>query len=154
MIMATRSHEFCYGHRVFGHEGKCAHFHGHAGIAEFSVTPRRGLDGIGRVIDFSIIKALLCEWLEVHWDHRMLLWERDPALPKLRDMDSHVTGVPFNPTAENLANHLLTCVGPTLLKGTGARLIGVRFYETGKCWADAMDTSEPRGGFEEGVEDT
>jgi 6-pyruvoyl-tetrahydropterin synthase len=36
---------------------------------------------VGRVIDFSVIKTLLCDWLEDNWDHRFLLWEQDPMLP-------------------------------------------------------------------------
>jgi 6-pyruvoyltetrahydropterin/6-carboxytetrahydropterin synthase len=139
MIYAARSHEFCYGHRVYGHEGKCAHLHGHAGVVEFTVTPMKGLDGIGRVLDFSVIKALLCEWLEIHWDHRMLLWDKDPAAALLADIDSHVVRLPFNPTAENLAIHLLSSIGPAVLKGTGVKLVRVQFHETGKCSAIAMD---------------
>jgi hypothetical protein len=50
---------FSAGHRVHGHESKCRHFHGHNYVAYFHALPRRGLDPLGRVIDFGVIKARL-----------------------------------------------------------------------------------------------
>ena len=37
------------GHRVYRHESKCAHLHGHNYRIHFTVTGR--LDSLGRVID-------------------------------------------------------------------------------------------------------
>src|SRR6266567_3680980 len=74
----TREHEICCGHRVYGHEGKCRYIHGHQYRFELSLAPENELDSLGRVIDFSKIKTLLCEWLEEHWDHKLLLWNKDP----------------------------------------------------------------------------
>jgi 6-pyruvoyltetrahydropterin/6-carboxytetrahydropterin synthase len=133
-ITARRSHEFCYGHRVVGHEGKCRQLHGHGGVVHFECSAPQ-LDGIGRVIDFGVIKARLCAWLEHSWDHRMLIWDQDPWLEALQAVDEAVVTVPFNPTAENLAHYLLTVVGPQLLEGTGVKLVRVQFEETRKCSA-------------------
>ena len=130
----TRTHEFCYGHRVCGHEGKCAHLHGHAGVVQL-VCEAPELDSIGRVIDFSVIKSLLCQWLEDNWDHRMLLWVHDPMFPALRDLDPHVIAISLNPTAENLARILVEDIGPMQLTGTGVRLVACTFHETSKCSA-------------------
>ncbi|MEM5343643.1 6-carboxytetrahydropterin synthase [Paraburkholderia azotifigens] len=93
------------------------------------------LDGVGRVIDFSAIKTLLCNWLEDHWDHRMLLAADDPFYAYLRDIDASVVKVPFNPTAENMARWLVTVLGPQVLQGTAVRLVEVRIEETRKCSA-------------------
>lgn len=139
---AIRYHDISCGHRVFGHESKCAHLHGHNYRIHFVVEPecgsipgleRIGLDAVGRVIDFSVIKAVLCEWLEANWDHRFLVWEQDPALFALRAIDPTVVSCPFNPTAENIADHLVNVVGPKLLNGV--RLTEVRVEETAKCSA-------------------
>lgn len=96
------------------------------------------LDDVGRVLDFSVIKSTLCQWLEDAWDHRMLIWYNDPMYGALHDLDpAGVVGVPFNPTAENMAIFLLD-MGPQLLYGSPARLVHVRIDETRKCSAEAM----------------
>lgn len=130
---ATRYHDFSAGHRVVGHEGKCKFLHGHNYRVHFTCAASK-LDKVGRVIDFSVIKEKLCDWLEDHWDHQMLLWEMDAQLPFLRGM-SGVVIVPFNPTAENMAEFLVNKVGPQRLKGTGVVLQSVTIEETRKCSA-------------------
>jgi 6-pyruvoyltetrahydropterin/6-carboxytetrahydropterin synthase len=138
-ITATRYHDFSAGHRVCGHESKCAHLHGHNYRVHFTVAKSgEGLDGLGRVLDFSAIKQRLCEWLEQNWDHRTLIWEQDPWLPSLRAGGiTGVVDVPFNPTAENIAEFLLKVVGPIQLLNTGVILIAVNIEETRKCSATA-----------------
>lgn len=139
MITATREHEIACGHRVHGHESKCAHLHGHNYLFRFHCTPAApltpdGLDALGRVVDFSVIKATLCEWLEREWDHRLLLWTQDPLLHPLRHLDPRVVAVPFNPTAENIARHMVLEIGPRVLP-IGVRLIRCDVMETRKCGA-------------------
>ena len=134
MITAERYHDICAGHRVFGHENKCAHLHGHNYRFTFTITGE--LDTVGRVLDFSIIKTLLCVWLEENYDHKFLLWEKDPLFPTLKELDTDgVIAVPFNPTAENIAAYMVETVAPAQLKGTGATLIKCKVEETRKCSA-------------------
>ena len=74
MYEVERYHDISCGHRVHGHESKCAHLHGHNYRIFFTVqADNKQLDTIGRVLDFSVIKSRLCEWLEKWWDHKMLL---------------------------------------------------------------------------------
>ena len=135
LITATRHHDFAAGHRVYGHESKCSQAHGHGYRVHF--TCQGQLDSVGRVIDFSVIKYKLCEWLEIQWDHRFLLWEKDPWLEQFRLVDSTVVALPVNPTAENLASYLLEVIGPMQLAGTGVTLTKVVVEETRKCLATA-----------------
>lgn len=135
---AIRYHDFSYGHRVYGHESVCAHLHGHNGRVIFEVEA--SLDKVGRVLDFSAIKHRLCMWVENNWDHRFLIWEEDPLCQALLDVDETVVVLPVNPTAENLANYLLQCVGPEALLGTGVLLVRVTMEETRKCAATASLT--------------
>ena len=131
-----RYHDISCGHRVHGHEGKCRHLHGHNYRIHFTcVAEDWALDGVGRVIDFSQVKAKLCMWIEEHWDHRFLIWEEDPMKSHLLELDPTVVVVPFNPTAENLAQHLVEVVGPAQLAGTGIKLSEVMVEETRKCFA-------------------
>ena len=136
MISCTRIHDFCAGHRVVGHEHRCRHLHGHNYRVAFECAAEE-LDDLGRVIDFQVIKDRLCQWLEDNWDHRMLLWQQDELVPALSAVDNSIVPVPFNPTAENMANHLLRVVGPEQLAGTCVTLVRVNVEETRKCSAEA-----------------
>ena len=137
-ILAVRYHDISCGHRVVGHESKCKWFHGHNYRITFSISSASGLDGVGRVIDFSLIKTLLCQWLEDNWDHRFLMWEEDPYLSTFNE-DEYPGGgilpVSFNPTAENMGKYLLDVVGPKLLDSYAVGLVKVQVEETRKCSA-------------------
>jgi len=163
-----RSHEICAGHRVVGHESKCRHLHGHNYVFHFKVQPRQPqtleeiaynlgnkLDNLGRVIDFSVVKSTLCQWLEDNWDHKFLHWEKDVLITGMlnlvgddqtrseahrwvtqQDSDSlfgSCVPLPFNPTAENLAAHMVNVVGPMLLDEHGVELVSCTIEETSKC---------------------
>ena len=141
MITVERYHDFSYGHRVVGHEGKCVGLHGHNGRVTFTCVAEK-LDELGRVVDFSVLKSKLCQWLEDNWDHKMLLWEKDPVRTSLELTENatilrSIYPVSFNPTAENLAHHLLAVVAPNMMRGTGVTVIAVKFEETRKCCAVA-----------------
>nr|DAF73879.1 MAG TPA: 6-pyruvoyl tetrahydropterin synthase [Caudoviricetes sp.] len=165
-----RSHEICAGHRVVGHESKCRHLHGHNYKFHFKVAPKRiesenyipsakgfsvegKLDDVGRVIDFSVVKTTLCQWLEDNWDHKFLHWEKDSLMQGLKDLtcrdaaqgydmteqedNLHFLGslvsLPFNPTAENLAAYMVNVIGPQLLDEHGVQLVECTIEETSKC---------------------
>src|SRR5690349_9866513 len=122
-LTCTRDIYFEAGHRVYGHESKCAHLHGHS--YKLSVTARKksGLDNLGRVIDFSVLKSTIEEWVQEHWDHGMILFREDPLAKAFRpssEVESPLFGhkhflLTYNPTAENLAKYILLVVGPCLL---------------------------------------
>lgn len=160
-----RSHEICAGHRVVGHESKCRHLHGHNYKFHFKVAPKGrtdvkvirrgtlrekgGLDNVGRVIDFSVVKTTLCQWLEDNWDHKFLHWNRDnlidalkiaasrPSCPLEHEDHEHflssLVALPFNPTAENLAAYMVDVIGPQLLDEHGVQLVECTIEETSKC---------------------
>ena len=162
-----RSHEICAGHRVVGHESKCRHLHGHNYKFHFKVAPKRvesenyipgakgfsvegKLDDVGRVIDFSVVKTTLCQWLEDNWDHKFLHWEHDQLIESLNkfvdtttmdnmthrdqmDYLGSLVSLPFNPTAENLAAYMVNVIGPQLLDQHGVQLVECTIEETSKC---------------------
>lgn len=135
MITAERYHDISCGHRVVGHEGKCRFLHGHNYRIHFEVEGEQ-LDEVGRVLDFSVIKEKLCMWLEDNYDHKFLIWENDPLLAELQRLSAEsLVIVPFNPTAENIAKHLVEIVAPQQLKGTSCRLTRCKVEETQKCSA-------------------
>ena len=150
-ITAERYHDISCGHRVHGHESKCRHLHGHNYRVHFVCRAKVGntsLDDLGRVIDFGEIKSRLCMWIEDNWDHKFLAWEKDPVIREHYDVlgsgpqgepaglfGESIVFTPFNPTAENMARHLVEVIGPQQLAGTGVTLVSVRIEETAKCSA-------------------
>jgi 6-pyruvoyltetrahydropterin/6-carboxytetrahydropterin synthase len=130
----VREHEIQAGHRVYGHNGNCGNLHGHSYTFHFHCT-NNILDDLGMVVDFAIIKSTLCKWLDDNYDHRMILWENDPLAQELKSVDPSVVIVPYNPTAENIAHHLLTVVAPQILHGTPIKVTKVMVRETAKCSA-------------------
>jgi 6-pyruvoyltetrahydropterin/6-carboxytetrahydropterin synthase len=137
MSIMRRVH-FCAGHRLHGHEGKCAHFHGHNYVAEFHVTGS-GQDHVGRVIDFSMLKAVLKGWIDEHWDHGFLLSEQDEnGVTAIRLVEpSRYYIMPGNPTAENMAAHLLHEICPRLLKPLNVTAWKVVIWESEDSCATA-----------------
>jgi len=163
MYNIERYHDISCGHRVHGHESKCAHLHGHNYRITFKCVPDPGagvkpvqrsfigttpaneiaspLDEVGRVADFSIVKSELCMWVEDHWDHKFLIWDQDPMAAYLVGIDPlGVVKVPFNPTAENMAFHLVDVVGPQQLAKHGVILQSCKVEETRKCSATYAST--------------
>ena len=135
MVTAERYHDISCGHRVVNHESKCKHLHGHNYRFHFVVQAQQ-LDSIGRVIDFSVIKSTLCEYIEQVFDHKMLIWVHDPLLPELKKIiKDDIVEVPFNPTAENLAKFMVEEIAPVVLFNTPCTLIECRVEETRKCSA-------------------
>lgn len=161
MNIITRRLEFDAGHRVLGHESKCANLHGHRYVAEVSVTPKKDLDKLGRVIDYGVIKQVVGQWIDEYWDHTMLLHPDDPLIKAVRVLNKHqpieheavgwenVLFGPFkdayimqeygNPTAENIAHELFD-IATRLLVAHPVAVMQVRIFETPNCWADWFGT--------------
>lgn len=132
---------FNAGHRLLGHEGMCKFFHGHNYAAEFYVRPSDSetLDDVGRVIDFSQLKARLKGWIDEHWDHGFLLHSDDTnAIEALQQVEpSRLYLLPDNPTAETMASYLLNDVCPKVLSDLGVECFKVVMWETSESCAIA-----------------
>ncbi len=102
MYRVTREIDFCYGHRLLNYAGKCRHLHGHNGRAVIVIESEK-LDERGMVLDFSDIKRVVSEWIDVHLDHRMILHRDDPARSALEALGEPLYLMDANPTAENIA---------------------------------------------------
>lgn len=137
MESCVRKIHFCYGHRVMNHESKCANLHGHNGVVWIHATPIQGLDAVGRVIDFSVLKEKIGSWIDTHWDHTMIIYKDDLKTIELlqqveKNKDMYILDT--NPTAENLAAHLLWKICPEVLKGLNIVVHKVVFWETENCY--------------------
>src|SRR5262245_45694192 len=102
MFSVTSPISFCYGHRLIGHPGKCAHPHGHNGQAILTFE-KKSLDKSGMVLDFGNIDEIMIPWVARELDHQMILRKDDPLVPVLQELKEPIYLMDENPTAENLA---------------------------------------------------
>lgn len=153
MIPATFKIEFDAAHRVLGHPGKCANLHGHRYVTHITVAADK-LDDLGCVVDFGDVKGIAKAWIDHHWDHNIILNEKDPLAfcyeNKRRIRDEHETTLheifgpkpPFimpggaNPTAENMVELLFHEMQQLLFRQLKVTVEHVRLYETPNCWTD------------------
>ncbi len=137
-LAIMRRVRFCAGHRLFGHGGKCEHFHGHNYVADFFVEGD-GQDSVGRVLDFADLKTRCKGWIDQHWDHSFLVWQEDTnAIDALRAVKpSRYYLMPYNPTAENMAKYLLEQAAPVFMQHSGGHVVRVRIWETDDSFAEA-----------------
>lgn len=149
-VTITRKFAFEAGHRLLNHEGRCAHPHGHSYEVTIEVTPLDlddTLDELGRVVDFSILKREVGQWIDTHWDHAFLVHEDDVALLHfLAGNGFRCFSMPYNPTAENIARYLFSVAELRLTK-CGIRVAQVTVRETENCTASVFE------GFEEVIDE-
>lgn len=90
------------GHRLSKHAGRCFSIHGH----NFSVLvglKSAVLNENDMIIDFSELKHIVNNFLD-QLDHCLMLNENDKeTLEKVKDLGLRMFPVPFDPTAERLA---------------------------------------------------
>ncbi len=125
----TKTIDFCYGHRLIDHKGKCAHLHGHNGLVEITVEAEE-LNDLGVVMDFADIREIVKDWIDSNLDHRMILNCRDEALPALRTLGEPMYLMDENPTAENISKLIYEQA-----RSMGINVKEVRLWETPSSWA-------------------
>jgi 6-pyruvoyltetrahydropterin/6-carboxytetrahydropterin synthase len=129
VFRVTREIDFCYGHRLLNHDGKCRHLHGHNGRVAITLESDR-LDHRGMVLDFSDIKKVVGTWVDDNLDHQMLLHRDDPIVPILKELGEPMYLLDANPTAENIAK-----VIHDFAQQYGLPVIETRLWETPNCCA-------------------
>jgi 6-pyruvoyltetrahydropterin/6-carboxytetrahydropterin synthase len=113
--------------------------HGHRYVVEATFSASQGLDDLGRVIDFAVIKDRLTAWVDANWDHNTILWEKDRELGEAisKQIAQKIFYLPTNPTAENMAHYLREIVCRKLFPENDIKCINIRLYETPNCYADS-----------------
>lgn len=136
LMSAVRIIKFDAGHRVCQHESKCRNLHGHEYHAHIYVRSRN-LDSVGRIVDFSVVKEKIGDWIDQFWDHNMILWKNDPDLNVLSKCErvKEVFVMDHNPTAENMARLLLR-VSNQILANDMIQVWKIKLYETSNCYVE------------------
>lgn len=137
MITCTRRIEFDSAHRILNHESKCKFLHGHRYALEASFVANK-LDNLGRVIDFGIIRDLLGSWVDEHLDHNTILCRKDENLGEkiTAETGQKIYYLEENPTAENIAQHILEEICPKLFAEKNVKCVAIKLYETPNCSVD------------------
>jgi len=138
MISCTRRIEFDAGHRLVNQTSKCKYLHGHRYAIYATFATDKGVDEIGCIIDFGEIKAKLGDWIDANWDHNTILWDQDKELGNSieKSTGQKIYYMPYNPTAENMAEYLLKEICPKLFESYNARCIKIKLQETPNCFSD------------------
>ena len=143
MFRVSKHVEIDAGHRVPYHDSKCQHLHGHryritlTAEAPETVPADVFRSDSGMVVDFGTLKQVLIAAVHDPYDHKLILWTKDPLIvdeeitlknlhPVLKDS---IIMVPCVPTAEELARfwgHL--CLN--LLAGSSFDLYSCEVRET------------------------
>lgn len=132
-ITCSKRLEWDAAHRLLEHEGACASLHGHRYAAVIECEAKK-LDDVGRVIDFSVIKREVGQWIDDHWDHACIVNKRDDRLiafltEEAKDQRRKLPYIMLEPTAENMAFELMVRASELLTKH-GVRVVAVTVFET------------------------
>ncbi|MDO4574474.1 MAG: 6-carboxytetrahydropterin synthase [Planctomycetia bacterium] len=128
MFTISRETQFCYGHRLLHHPGRCRRLHGHNGRVRILLSAP--LNTQGMVLDFGEIRETFERWIDENLDHHTLLEEGDPLVEALRQAGEEVVVMASSPTAENIAHMLFEKA-----QNLGLPVVEVSIWETPKCRA-------------------
>ena len=140
MLSNTIRVEFCAGHRLLHHPGKCNRLHGHNYLVEATVS---FVDSVpqhkaGYVIDFGDLKRVVKGFVDAEWDHYTLLHKSDPLCSVLNAAQQHVRKMHVHPTAEGMARVLCGVIAGYLVSAdlTDSTMhVRVTIWETPNCSA-------------------
>lgn len=133
-IRVTKRFHFEMAHALHGHDGACAHVHGHSYALEVTVigfpivddrSPKNGM-----VIDFADLEQLVHEEVIARFDHALLLndAQRESFDPGTRPLFARVLFTPYQPTCEDVLHDIAARLAPRL--PTGVALRTLRLAET------------------------
>lgn len=131
MRTITKEFSFSYGHRLRFHSGLCKNLHGHNAILRITLG-ETSMNKDDMVIDFSVVKNKVKEWLDKNWEHAMIVAKEDTELGELLIQlpNQKIFILDNEPTAENMAGLLFKSILPTIFAGLPVTIYSVVFYET------------------------
>ena len=139
MIFCTKIVEFDAGHRVFNaNTSKCEKLHGHHYKVELTFIAKKLDNGI--ILDFSLIKDRVKNWIDKHWDHNVILSDRDDELADAiyKITKQEVFLIENNATTELMAMFLCTLCNNELFNDMKGEIlcVAVKLWETPTSFAE------------------
>lgn len=136
-VEVTKEFRFEAAHRILGHAGKCAWFHGHGYRLAVTVSAAR-LDALDMVLDFDGLGRTVRDAVLDRWDHSTLLRRDDPLVAAVAAVQvaapERLVLLAENPTAEVLAREAFQAIAKRLPDGVA--LARVLVWETPSCSAE------------------
>lgn len=131
----TRKFAFDAAHRILGYQGKCYKLHGHRYELEITFTAKTQ-DDLGILFDFAIMKEIFGKWIDDNFDHNAILAIGDKELGDFitKTTQQKIYYIEQNPTAENIAKHLMYDIFPGLLEPYETSITKLTLYETPNCF--------------------
>jgi len=140
----TIAHRFEMAHRLMNHSGKCRFLHGHSYLAEVEISAERPTKN-GMVLDFADLKESVTKFIDLFWDHAVMLNEEDPLVEAIAEAmkgeeNPRIVTIAGDPTAEKMALLLFEIAEERIIffEGTerGLKVERVLIQETEKCCAE------------------
>jgi len=123
---------FSMGHTLHNHPGKCLNLHGHNYRLQVVVESEQ-LNDLHMVMDFEDLKDIVNGVIDQEYDHRFLVASFDPRAEPLQAIDQTVVIVPYNPTAEMIAQSIKGRINALLHTAT---LSKITLWETENSYAE------------------
>lgn len=121
------------GHRLLFHKGKCRNLHGHS--YKLIIELEGAEDVNGMVMDYYDVRTIVSPVLE-QLDHSVMVYEKDAELYEaLKSLNTKMTVVPFESTAENITRYFLNEIAGAALPAN-IQAIKIRVCETSDTYAE------------------
>ncbi|HDR04132.1 MAG TPA: 6-carboxytetrahydropterin synthase QueD [Candidatus Marinimicrobia bacterium] len=101
MLEISKEFTFDMAHRLALHSGKCKNLHGHSYRLQVFLSSEKNSQGM--IADFAEIKNMVKKEILSLLDHSTAIWSKDEMLMKAIPECFKRTVLPFETTAENLA---------------------------------------------------
>ena len=138
MISITKIFRFEAAHAIHHYPGKCAHIHGHSYELHVTVQAKQPVDhfieGLGIIIDFKELKALVQNDVIKIVDHKIILSKAYLAGTTNKFSNDELVVFDVEPTAENLLLFLHRKI--TTVLPEHVRLHSLKLWETRDSYAE------------------
>ncbi len=138
MYKISKEFTFSMGHRLSRHLGACKHIHGHNYKVIVGLKSET-LNSDGMIIDFSQLKSIVTEYLDI-MDHALMINAVDlEVVDKMKEIlpDLKIIVVPYEPTAENMSQAIYLYIAGKLKPPV--KIDYVTVYETDTSKATYME---------------
>lgn len=138
MEMVVKRFTFSAAHRLMNHDGDCRFLHGHnwvveVGVEQATAAKLKEKTASGMIMDFGRLNGEVGTWLEIFFDHTLLLNAEDKEFIASLPSDFCKNGGPFlmpgDPTVE-IIGALLRTVLIKILEGFEVNLCFLKIHET------------------------
>ena len=131
----AKEYKWEMGHRLTFHKGGCENLHGHSYKMLVEISGDK--DENGMLLDYFDLDKMINP-LTGELDHGFIVYNEDIVLIEfMRKINSKMTVVPFQPTAENLCGYLIDKIKKQKLP-SNIKTLRVRVSETEDVFAEEI----------------